>query len=130
MSASSLKNYVDIDRLIDDIKITPQKGNQIGENIKLIINSLSVLREIPSVVDEVRTIELLLDSITKKLASEALSNTRMKHTQSIYRESAAKNSNISPVKQFDDNSRIVYTNFSLKEISLPNQQYSIDKEKL
>jgi hypothetical protein len=56
MSASSLKNYVDIDRLIDDIKIVPQKTTQISEHIKMIIASLSVLKDVPSVVDEVRTI--------------------------------------------------------------------------
>jgi hypothetical protein len=34
------------------------------------------------------------------------------------------------VKQFDENSRIVYTNFSLKEIFLPNQQVEIGRENL
>lgn len=56
MSTSSLKDYVDIDKLICDIKIKPKQDNAIQSNIKTIIDSLSILKKIPSILDEVRTI--------------------------------------------------------------------------
>lgn len=49
------------------------------------MNSLKVLKNIGHIVDEVKTIELLIDSISKKLASNALSNTRTRYNQSNLR---------------------------------------------
>lgn len=115
MSASTLKNYVDIDRLIDNIKLTPQKTNA-QQHLSDINTSLASLKEIPIIFDEVRTIELLLESISKKLNAEELANTRLKHTQSLQRDSSIRRSNVSPVRQFDAGSRIVYANYSIKDM--------------
>jgi len=82
VSTSSLKDYINIDKLIGDIKLTPNKDCNIEENIKIMFKSINILKEVPSIRDEVRTIELLLESIDKKLISTNLSNTR-KYNQSI-----------------------------------------------
>lgn len=47
-----------------------------------------------------------------------------KNNQSNHRESQTKLNTISPVKQFDEGSRIVYTNFSLKDMN--NLQINTD----
>jgi hypothetical protein len=66
MSASSLTHLVDIDRLIDDIKITPQHPPLLPPNallqqhIAIITHTLNALKEVPGIVHEIRTIELLL----------------------------------------------------------------------
>lgn len=66
MSASSLTHLVDIDRLIDDIKITPQHHPHmtpsalLQQHIVIITHSLNALKEVPGIVHELRTIELLL----------------------------------------------------------------------
>jgi hypothetical protein len=127
MSASSLSNYVDIDRLIDGIKLAPQKQGELQMHLKTISNSLLALKAVGSIVDEVRTIELLLESISKKLAADGLAHTRLRHAQSLQRDSSARRSNISPVKQFEEGSRIVYANFSIKEMmSLPQQPQQME----
>lgn len=56
MSTSSLSNYVDIDRLIDDIKIAPQNGPQLQPHLANITASLAHLKAFTSISDEVRTI--------------------------------------------------------------------------
>lgn len=117
MSSSSLSNFVDIDRLIDDIKLAPQRQPQVQQHLAIISSSLAVLREVPAVVDEVRTIELLLESIAKKLTTDGLALTRVRHTQSVHRDSSSRRTALSPVKQFDEGSRIVYANFSLKDMA-------------
>jgi hypothetical protein len=118
MSASSLTNFVDIDRIIDDIKLAPQRQTHLQHHLSAINSSIAVLRDVPGIVDEVRTIELLLESITKKLSGEGLAQTRMRHVQSVQRDSSVRRSALSPVKQFEDGSRIVYANFSLKDMTL------------
>ena len=93
---------------------------------------LSELKKDSRIIDEVRTIELLLESIQKKVTSvdgsrhkECFESTAKKSVQS--RQEAVPST--SPIKQLDDlNSRIVYTNFSLKEAS--SQKQSIYQSEL
>lgn len=60
-----------------------------------------------------------MESINKKIASNGLSQTRSRH-HSQHKEiqsSAKRNSDVSPIKQFEDaTSRIFYANFSLKDL--------------
>lgn len=90
MSASSLTHLVDIDRLIDDIKITPHNHSisnhqpLLAQHIAIITHSLTVLRQVPGIVHELRTIELLLESIGKKVAAEGLAMTRVRHVESVH----------------------------------------------
>jgi len=56
MSTSSLKDYVDIDKVIGDIKITPAKTEFSENPIKNIMNNLEKLKNNQLIVDEVRTI--------------------------------------------------------------------------
>lgn len=72
MSSSSVKQYVNIDQLIEDIKIVPQNDNNIQEQINIINKSLTVLKQYTSINDEIRTIELLIESMSKKLACDTM----------------------------------------------------------
>lgn len=51
MSLSSVKAYVNIDQLIEDIKIVPQNDNNIQEQINIINKSLLVLKQYTSIND-------------------------------------------------------------------------------
>ena len=53
MSTSSLKDYVNIDKLIGEIKLRPNKDHQndIEEHLKIIFKSLNLLKEVPSIYD-------------------------------------------------------------------------------
>lgn len=69
MSAASLSEYVDIDKLIGDIKISPMQNNLLP-HIVTIKKELNNLKHYKPIADEVATIELLLQSINNKLTSE------------------------------------------------------------
>ena len=51
MSTSSLKDYVNIDKLIGEIKLVPNKNSNILENINIITKSLNILKEVPAIQD-------------------------------------------------------------------------------
>jgi hypothetical protein len=51
MSSSSVKQYVNIDQLIEDIKIVPQNDNNIQEQINIINKSLAILKQYTSIND-------------------------------------------------------------------------------
>jgi hypothetical protein len=51
MSSSSVKQYVNIDQLIEDIKIVPQNDNNIQEQINIINKSLTILKQYTSIND-------------------------------------------------------------------------------
>jgi hypothetical protein len=114
-----LKGIIDIDKLIEDIKITPAKNTAHEEQIKIIFAALDRLKSSPFIQDEIRTIELLMESINKKIVSNGLSNTRSRHQSQNkdIQSSVKRNNDVSPIKQFEDaTSRIFYANFSLKDL--------------
>ena len=121
MSQSNLKNYVDIDKLIGEIKIAPRQHQQQAQSIQMIWNGIQGLKKYMKVVDEVRTIQLLIESIQKKLLPTESVRPHSVHESASQKQSNFKQDNLpttSPIKQLEDlNSRIVYTNFSLKEAS-------------
>lgn len=47
---------MNIDRLIDDIKITPNKGSGQQDHLKTILDALDQLKVNPAILDEIRTI--------------------------------------------------------------------------
>ena len=112
--------FPDLEKLIRDIKISPNVSDE--DAIKKIDSCLKELSHNAQVCNEVQGMKMLLATIEKKIKKPSVRKenaaTQSSSKKNSLQATAIKINEISPIKQIPDeaNSRILYTNFSLRGI--------------